>query len=151
MSCLVDFNRNLQSPAGLLYLPPIVCFPIHLRFPLYGPLTSKKKPVCYWLQFCSHLFQRFCVPLCLNSLPFMPLFLMLLLFLEHPTHRYQIGNCTLFHSLTLQSMQTQNSLLGIPLMETEEKSTITFPHRWLTVNHNKRQSDFDFIPIQAKE
>lgn len=43
-NCLVDFNRNLQSPVGLLYLPPIVCFPIHLQFPpfSFGPLTSKK-------------------------------------------------------------------------------------------------------------
>lgn len=44
MSCLVDFNRNLQSPAGVLYLPPIVCFSIHLQFPpfSFGSLTSKK-------------------------------------------------------------------------------------------------------------
>lgn len=51
MSCLVDFERNLQSPAGLLYryLPHIVCFPIHLQFPLFlAPLTSKKE-ICLLL------------------------------------------------------------------------------------------------------
>lgn len=50
MSCLVDFERNLQSAAGLLYLPHIVCFPIHLQFPLFfaPPLTSKKE-ICLLL------------------------------------------------------------------------------------------------------
>lgn len=102
MSCLVDFKRNLHSPAGLHYLPPIVCFRIHLQFPLFfAPLTSKKKPVCYWLQFCSHVFfPHFCSAL-LKLAAFYATVLHVAPFLAHPTHRHQTGNCIVSHDLTL--------------------------------------------------
>lgn len=80
----------------------------------FGPNSHpKKKPACYWLQFCSQLFPPISSPLCLNLLPFVLPFLMLLLFLAHPTHRHQTGNCALFHTFShcvrLQSRWTQNT------------------------------------------
>lgn len=106
MSCLVDFNRNLQSPCWSTLPSPYCLFSPYisnfLLFLLPPSRIQKREPVCYWLQLCSHLFSRFCVTLCLNLLPFMLPFSMLLLFLAHPTHGYQTRSCALFHTASLR-------------------------------------------------
>lgn len=151
MSCLVDFKRNLHSPAGLHYLPPIVCFRIDLQFPFFAPLTSKKNPVCYWLQFCSHLFfPHFCSAL-LKLAAFYATVLHVAPFLAHPTHRHQTGNCIVSHDLTLHvstvdvsskyiagySTDGERGRTGnqVPLMMTDCQ-----PHIWNTRNY------LDFFP-----
>lgn len=67
----------------------------------FVPLTSKKKPVCYWLQSCSHVFfPHFCSAL-LKLAAFYATVLHVAPFLAHPTHRHQTGNCIVSHDLTL--------------------------------------------------
>lgn len=133
MSCLVDFNRNLQSPAGLLYLPPIVCFPIHLQFPpfYFGSLTSKKG-TCLLL--ITVLLPSLSTPLSsalLKLAAFHASVLHVAPFFASTshTHWYQTGSRTLFHTVSHCAR-----LLSIPLMKTKEEMSIMFPCQWGTVN-----------------
>lgn len=94
-------------------LPIINCLPHTSPFPtfLWTPHIQKKEPVC-WFQFCSYLYSRFCVPLWLNTLLFMSLFFMLLLFLFFLAHATQISNRRLHivsHGLTLRPSTVDSS------------------------------------------
>lgn len=152
MSCLVDFNRNLQSPVGLLYLPPIVCFPIHLQFPpfTFGPLTSKKRSCLLLITVrLTSLSALLCSAL-LKLVPFMPLFFMLLLFFFFSTSHTRISNRKLHivsHGLTLSASMVdfsdgnQERLVNrVPLSVRDCQ-----PHICDTGN------GLDFITIQARE
>lgn len=124
------------SPISSFFCPP--------------PSHPKKKSVCYWLQFYSHLFPPVSFPLCLNSLPFMLLFLMLLLFLAHPTHRHQTGNCALFHKFShcvhLQSRWTQNTAGYSTDGERKNQHSGSSNNEGLSALHLRRQEQSWFHP-----
>lgn len=143
MSCLVDFNRNLQSPAGLLYLPSIVCLPIHLQFTpfSFGPLTSKKNgPVSYWLQLLTSLSTLLCSVL-LKLATFSASVLHVAPF--YSTSHTRISNRKLHivsHGLTLRASTVESS---------DENQGRIVNHVPLLVRDC--WNDLDFITIQAKE
>lgn len=148
MSCLLDFNRNLQSPAGLLYLLPIVCFPIDLQFPPFSfvPLTFKKGTCLLLITVLLTSLSVLLSPALLKlaafhaSVSHAP-------FLAQPTHGYQTGSYTLFHTVSHGVC-----LRSILVMETKEELSIVFPSvRDCQLHICNTENDLDFTTIPAKE
>lgn len=146
MSCLVDFERNLQSPAGLVYLPHIVCFPIHLQFPLFWPPLTSKKETCLLLitVLLTSLSARF-----FSALLLMLPFHMLLLFFsashtQTSNRKLRIVSHVRTLCVCLQSRWTQNTA-GYST-DRERKNQHSFNNDGLSAPHLRWQEQYSFSP-----